>query len=295
MTTGTSLHETTAEPPIPAPPVPSEARRRLTWVIQLFGGATAAIFWALFCNGVIDFAQTGGSFQRIFTYELGVMRTIFMLSALVVLGVLGVLVAITNRFVLSCGVLLALSTVIGIADRQKLRLRREPLYPSDFDFLSQIGFLREMVSPVVLFGGLGLAVTLVLGAYLLGRRLGRRFPHPRRADGRPWWTWQAGRFVIGLVSVLFLTSLHGFNDSGGLYKRAYVAAGAQWAFWSQTVNYARHGFIAGFLYNMPVPAMEQPPDYSRARMHQIAARYAVDPRTPATADFNTVVVLSEAF
>ena len=280
-----------------------DRRRRTSGRARHVALATVSSFlWAGFCCAVVDFWQTGGSTSRIVGYEItGAMRGIFLLSTLVVwLVLLLPLVAITNRFVLSGGLLLAASILVGFANYEKLQTRREPIYPSDFTFLGQAGFLRDMVDPsrLVVIGLL--AVMVVLTSLILGRMTARRWPPARRTDGRVWWAWSCTRVGILVVAVGLAGYLHSFNSSHNLARTAYERAGAEWAFWFQDVNYSRHGFVAGFLYNMPVPAMRLPPGYSREAMAEIARRYSTPTDSPAQhpADAtlpNVVVVLSEAF
>ncbi|MDR7360557.1 LTA synthase family protein [Nocardioides marmoribigeumensis] len=256
-----------------------------------------AAVWTMACNVLLNYWRTDASFQQL--VERHDVQRVFLLSSVVLGALLAVLTALTNRLLASCGVLLALCLIVAAADHAKLELRREPVYPSDVAFLREPGFLTEMVSPQYVAVGLLGAAGVVVGAALLGRLLRRWFPHPDRTQRRLWLGWHASRVVVGAVALSFLVSLHGFNHAGSFARGAYEKAGVHWKPWAQSANYKQNGFVAGFLYNMPVPAMREPKGYSAATMREIAARYAAPTASESaggsTVTPNVVVVLSEAF
>jgi phosphoglycerol transferase MdoB-like AlkP superfamily enzyme len=285
----------TIDDEVDAPPREAGARRARRWIVQVLVAAVFALLLAMVCNQLLNW-RTEAPLRRLMEYHS--TQRVFLLSSLVLVALLLALTALTNRFLASCGVLVALTLVIGQANHAKLDLRREPVYPSDVAFLGEPGFLADMVSPRYVVLGLLGAVAIVVAAALLGRFLRRWFPHPGRSQRRLWIGWQIARVVVGLVTVSFLLSLQTFNDSGNLVRSTYEKAGARWTPWSQYLNYKRNGFVAGLLYNMPVPAMREPDGYSEAAMLEIAERYAVGDERPAAgapADVNVVVVLNEAF
>ena len=292
-------------PPTPtAPPEPPPGRvrsRLLSWrtaVIALVG--TFAV--ALFCNGLLDLLQSGGDLHRLFTYSLDEARLIFLLSsALVWLALLGV-VALTGRLWVTMGGFVAAAALVGMADAKKLELRQEPIYPSDLAFAGQAGFLTDMVGtgPVVMAAAFALLVLLVFA--LLGRIAARTYrPLRRRTDGRAWRRLAVARALTVAVVLGCFSYVAQFNEPHNKVREAYEAAGSHWAFWFQKVNYARHGFLGGFLYNLNVPAMVEPAGYGPDTMRRLAEKYsALADRNnqardaAALDDVNIVVVLSEA-
>jgi phosphoglycerol transferase MdoB-like AlkP superfamily enzyme len=257
---------------------------------------------ALLANVVLDLLQSGLDAGWVFGYELGDTPAIFLLSTAVVWLLLVAVVALTGRLWLSCGLMLGLAFVVGFANVTKMQLRQEPLYPSDLAFLEQGGFLAGMVEPRVLVV-VALAVALVVGvSVLLGRVADRAFPRVRRRrEPRLWRRLALARLVVLAVCLGLLAGVIRFNQPGNPLRQTYEAAGAQWAFWFQMVNYARHGFVAGYLYNLPGPVMTEPADYSEERMTALGSAYAEDAQrrnrgrdADALDDLNIVVVLSEA-
>ncbi len=73
-------------------------------------------------------------------------------------------VALIGRLWLALGVLTAITALFGAVNATKLELRNDPLYPSDYTFLSQPSFLFSMVSPSkLILGAIGLAALVALG------------------------------------------------------------------------------------------------------------------------------------
>jgi phosphoglycerol transferase MdoB-like AlkP superfamily enzyme len=289
-------------PPWPDEAPPTHAPSRLLSWRTLLVGTIGTFLVAMLCNGLIDLLQSGGDLHRLLTYSLDEARLIFLISSLLVwLALLGA-VAVTGRLWISMGAFVALATVIGLADAKKLELRQEPIYPSDVAFAGQAGFLTEMVGtrPIVMAACFVLLVLLVFG--LIGRIAARSYrPLRRRTDGRAWRRLVVLRLVTVVAVLGSFSYVAQFNEPGNKVREAYESAGSHWAFWFQKINYARNGFVGGFLYNLNVPAMEQPDGYGPDAMETIAERYSTradqvnEGRNPgALDDVNVVVVLSEA-
>ncbi|MFC5177020.1 LTA synthase family protein [Nocardioides taihuensis] len=220
-----------------------------------------------------------------------------------VLLVLVALTALLGRVWAALATVLAVALPLAAVNHTKLVLRGEPVYPSDVGFLSQPGFLGSMVGPGRL-ALLGLLVVVpVAVCFLVGRVLARRHPRPhRRVDPQGWRRHVLTRGVVLGSCLLLLQPATQFNEPGNPWRGAYDRSGVVWRSWSQTENYLFNGFVAGFLYNTHVTAMEPPPGYGPEAMEEVARRYqrAADRinrgRTPGTlADVNVVLVLGESF
>ena len=229
--------------------------------------------------------------------------TLFLLGTLVVWLCVVLLVAVVGRLWVSVGLVATVTLLVGYANYRKQQLLLEPLYPSDFVFLADPGFLDDSI-------GTGVAVMLALApvvlvgtAVLTGRRVSRWFPRPdRRAHPRFAWTLLGARAVAAVAAVASLGYVVQFHDPGNLVKAAYNEYGAHWRPWHQSANYADNGFVGGMLYNLPVPAMERPAGYGPESMRTIVRRYShVADRINRTRDagalrdVNVLLVLNEAF
>jgi len=211
--------------------------------------------------------------------------------------------SVIGRLWWAIGLLAAVVIPVAAANRIKINLREEPIYPSDIDFLSEPGFLSAFVSPsqivlVVLVLGL-----IVAACVIVGRRLARRYPRPslRKLPRRQATYLGLLRIGVLLVTAALLFQTTKFNESGNIWRKAYEIRGEHWRYWNQKTNYRSNGFGGGFLYNMPIAAMAKPPGYDRTAMEQLAQRYRQAAsqinrhRTGTLDDVNVVLVLSESF
>ncbi|WP_183100375.1 LTA synthase family protein [Nocardioides pelophilus] len=227
----------------------------------------------------------------------------FYVDAIVVWLLLLFLWSLIGRLWWAAGVLSAVVVPVASANRVKIDLREEPIYPSDIDFLSEPGFLSAFVSPSTAVLLVLVVTILIAGCVLVGRRLARFYPRPslRTLPRR-----QAVRLGLLRVGVLLVTATllfqtTKFNEPGNLWREAYEVRGEHWRYWNQKTNYRSNGFFGGFFYNMPISAMAKPAGYDQAAMDQIAARYAREAelinrdRTGSLDDVNVVLVLSESF
>jgi phosphoglycerol transferase MdoB-like AlkP superfamily enzyme len=251
---------------------------------------------------VLEAARTGWNWAYLLdlvTARLGVVA----ISALVLLLVVGIVLAVTGSMWVTATLVLGLATVMGMASDIKYVARREPIYPRDLVFMLEPRFLLEMVAP----GTLWMALLGLLALVALTWGLSKLFTMwlRRRPTEKPprWWVTVIGmRLVVVVVSVTVLSSLLQFNHTGNSWRRAYESAGAHWAKASQPNNYRVNGFLGGFLYNLDIPAMTRPPAYSPETMDRIVAKYTDLARSrnagrdpDALADVNVVSVLAESF
>ena len=269
----------------------------------LIATLAATLFLALLCTLTLDFIQMGGNASYIWEQSLGKRIIITLLGTSVVWLIVLLVLSITGRLWLTAGLAFAATILLGVVNYQKLQLRREPLYPSDWEMAAHPGFLTQMVGwQSVAFMGLVLTLILII-AVLVGRVMGRRFPRiTRRSHPRLGSALILSRLSLGVVCVLGLSYVASFNATGNMLRSAYETHGAHWAFWYQKLNYQKNGFVGGVLYNLNVPAMRPPADYNRAEMERIAQKYSAIAATVNRGrsengidDVNVVVVLSEAF
>ncbi|MCW2814278.1 MAG: hypothetical protein JWN84_1733 [Nocardioides sp.] len=278
-----------------------ERPKRTTWQAMLWA---QRVSWlgAMACALVLELSgligEGPGWWESTFVDGLS-----YVADSLVIWLILVVLIGLTNRVILSLGIVVAFTVVIAIANRVKLGLRSEPIYPSDVDFLGQPKFLTTMVAPqMLLVAGLGVAA-MVLAAWFLGRKYEPRLvpvwpAHltPRRQLGAV-----VFRAAVITLALMLLGDATKFNDPGNPWRGLYEVGDRKWRYWNQRANYAANGFVGGFLYNMPTVAMETPQGYDEATMDALTTRYERAAakvnrnRDGSLEDVNVVLVLSESF
>ncbi len=225
------------------------------------------------------------------------------IDVLLIFVVMSFVWLVLGRFWASVGLVAVAMAILAVASREKLGMRQEPVFPSDLDFLGQAGFLLSMVSASTIAGLVVALLVIVVAILAIGRLAARRFPRPRlhRPEGG-----LNGRFlglrVVGVVVTgALLVHATSFNATSNLWRSLYDARSSDWANSSQLYNYRVHGFMGGFLYNMPTEPMAQPAGYDEAAMDEVTQRYEDRAqqisagRDGSLDDTNVVVLLSESF
>ena len=279
---------------------PAVSRRSLTGTLLLSCLVTAVT--AVLANASLELWQTHGNLahlRRAVTDEL----VLFLLGSTVIWLLVLLVVALLGRLWLGVAVAALVTGLLGFATHLKLRLRLEPVFPADLTLDNDVGLLTQMVGTGVLVGFVAGGLSVMAGAWLLGRRLRHRFPRPdRHGQPRLYWGLVATRLAVVAVSVSCLAYVAGFHTAGNAVRDAYDEHGAHWRPWNQSRNYTDNGFVAGMLYNLSVPAMRRPAGYGPAIMRRLVHRYAevaarvnTHRERSALEDVNVVLVLSETF
>jgi Sulfatase len=279
------------------------SRRRLPGLRAYLPGVRRTALLALACNGALELSQLTQVEGYPWRFKTPWFPLLFLLSSLVLWSVVALVHAVVGRFWLTAVLVATATGVVAFADLEKMRLRREPLLPSDWRFIGDPGFLVSMVGrQVLLVLGLGFAVVGAVAVVAVRRWRGRRPPAPaRRLPGT-----RRSRFALRLLTIVlclgFLHYVTDFNARGNAARATYDALGASWRSWSQERNYVGNGFLAGTLYNLDVPPMRRPPGYGPATMARIVARYTAAARAinasrsrPGLRGVNVVTILSESF
>ena len=262
---------------------------------------TAAL--ALTCNLVLELSQLTGVQGWPWDQKTSAYPFMFLLGTLVLWLVVGLVQALVARYSLTVVISVTATAVVAVANHEKVKLRREPVFPSDWEFVHDAGFLAGVLGArlvvVLVLAVLCVALTGLLGARLLRRRLDRS---ERRGTSPSQRARVATRVLSGALCLLGLGYVAEFNAPHNAAKAAYDAMGATWRPWSQERNYLGNGFVGGFLYNLGVPAVARPAGYGAATMARLTARYAAaaerinrDRDPHALDDVNVVMVLSESF
>lgn len=271
--------------PGPAPPY----SRTRTLVLSL----VISMLWSVLCAAILQLPLWLGEIPAVALPLLGVLHP---LDLAVVWLVQILVISVIGRLWLSLGVVLILVSAVSAVNAAKLSVLTEPLFPSDVAFVVAPGFLVSMVPVWAVPTAIG-AATATIAAFVLIGRCAARLHDVRSRSGRlavvPTAT------ATSVLAALMLTT--SFQSSANPWRKAWESTGAGWVPYSQVMNYRGNGFIGGFLYNLPVPAMDVPPGYSEATMQEISTRYrAASERANAgreagaARDVNIVLLLSES-
>ena len=283
------MNSTTTPEDSPAP------RPRWTGIL---GGAVVMLVLSAICAFMLQ------SSVRVEGDTLGdLVGLVSPFDVLVIFLLMAFLWLLLGRFWWSVGIVTAALAILSVASKQKLMMRQEPVFPSDMEFVSQAGFLLSMVTGRMIAGVVIGLVVLVLVIVVIGKLAARRFPRPRlrRPEGGVNKRYLGLRVIGVIVTGAALVHTVGFNSDSNMWRALYNTKGQEWGNSSQLYNYRGHGFVGGFLYNMPTDPMAEPEGYDEAAMDDLAERYEGRAeqinagRDGSLEDTNVVVILSESF
>lgn len=157
-------------------------------------------------------------------------------------------------------------TGLSIANQQKMLIRGEPIYPSDFDMIKVLPEIMGMIDfKVVILSIVFVLVMLTLSVLLIRREWSIRMKYG-----------SIGHSIFSGISFVLISvgmvAFYNFNQPGNIVRAAFNPH-AEWIHWSQQENYQSNGFIPGFLYNLPGKPIEKPSDYTTDHIDEIVAKY----------------------
>lgn len=251
--------------------------------LGLVGKILGVVLFIICSNLFLQLTQNNFSFDLAVKFAFSWHTEKFFLGCLVLLIFFGWISSFLGSLWIG-GLFYALLLIgIGIANYLKMTYRMEPIYPNDLKMVIEFGMIRDMVSlPLFLLFLLLLAVGVGLILVSLKKSI--------RLKKQQQWL----RVGIFLLTSGLLFYINGFNNQNNLLRKAYNQT-ALWIPYSQKMNYYNTGFMGGFLYNLPVDAMNQPQGYSASGIKKITKRYQPVESEATTDKPNIVYVMSESF
>ncbi|MDT2828090.1 sulfatase-like hydrolase/transferase [Enterococcus viikkiensis] len=251
--------------------------------LGLVGKVLGVVLFIICSNLFLQLTQNNFSFDLAVKFAFSWHTEKFFLGCLVLLIFFGWISSFLGSLWIG-GLFYALLLIgIGIANYLKMTYRMEPIYPNDLKMVIEFGMIRDMVSlPLFLLFLLLLAVGVGLILVSLKKSI--------RLKKQQQWL----RVGIFLLTSGLLFYISGFNNQNNLLRKAYNQT-ALWIPYSQKMNYYNTGFMGGFLYNLPVDAMNQPQGYSASGIKKITKRYQPVESEATTDKPNIVYVMSESF
>jgi phosphoglycerol transferase MdoB-like AlkP superfamily enzyme len=281
------------------PTPPARGRSVVPFTRSLRGTALLA----LLCNLVLEATRLATAQNTPWEQKTPAYVFLFLLGTAVLWVLIGLVHAVVGRLWLTTVLSAGATAVVAVADHEKIRMQGEPLYPSDWAFAGNAGFLQEMLGGRLVFL---LTLVLLLTAAVtvpvlraLGRQRAVQEPGTRPRPARM--AQVTARLAVCCVCLLALGYLGEFNSPGNAARGAYELLGARWRAAGQRANYLTNGFVGGFLSNLRVP-LPAPAGYGPAEMSRVVARYRRaaerinETRQPeGLSDVNVVMILSESF
>lgn len=253
---------------------------------------------AIIGNLLLQFFQNQYSFSLAVKFAFQWHRELFLLGAFLLFNLYLWIISLVGSRWLSTLIMSVLVVALGTITQQKMALRGEPLYPSDFAMIKELPFLIQMIDSKLIVAISIFLITIVsLSIFILIKKKKSSKKSAQLVQNKLNWLVRGGTFLI-TSCILFYTMW--FNQPGNVLKTTYD----QYAYWipySQQMNYYNNGFIGGFLYNLGVDAMAKPMNYSKKQVTDIVQKYKekaaeINQTRPTTLnDVNVVYVMNESF
>lgn len=183
--------------------------------------------------------------------------------------------------------------LVGVGNYQKMLYRPEPIYPSDILMLRDIKFLFFSVERIVQVVSIVLIIAFVVSIILLSKST-----YVKKATII---TNVYVRIIAFILSLSIFIPLILFNKPDNIVKHSFEEyADVQWISFNQVKNYEKNGVVAGFLYNLSGQAINEPADYSKEKMQELASKYKDiaeeinSTRTGSLEDVNLVYIMNES-
>ncbi|UJF15519.1 hypothetical protein LZ578_11230 [Jeotgalibaca sp. MA1X17-3] len=170
--------------------------------------------------------------------------------------------ALTGNIRVTNTIYLVATMIVGYITFEKMNQRGEPFYPSDFRMATDLPFLMDMISPlmlVIIFSSIAFGIF----AFALAFKRKKKTLSPLN------WKWRTNLFLLMSLLMGYVVQ---FQAEGNILKKAYDRT-AYWIPYSQQMNYYNNGFVAGFLYNFSSSPMQLPEGFSEEGMDVLIEKY----------------------
>ena len=176
---------------------------------------------AVLCNLALELVQLTGTDGYPWRFKSPAFPGMFVLGSLVVWLLVGLVHAVVGRLWVTTALMATATAVVAVADHEKVRLLREPVYPSDWEFVGNLSFLSDIVGPrvVVLLVVAVLVMALAAVPAARVRSAGGSRPAPRHPAAGPAADPDAGpRARPAALCLLGIGYLGGFNTPGNAVR-----------------------------------------------------------------------------
>ncbi len=234
------------------------------------------------------------------------LNFVFVLNLILVGLFYLALLMLTNRIWVASPIVLALASVIAVADHFKVESRYEAILPSDMNFLQSntgdiVSFIPTGSTGLIAGVVIGIVVFIALFVFL-SHIDGRHGSMIRGGSAREASLGAITRILLIVLPVMFLGLYTAEAGTVGSWARNFSSwLGDTPSMWDSVYDAQRNGVVTSFLRQMNPDVMEEPKNYNEATMKKIAAKYAAEAKTINASrsnnltDSTVVYILSESF
>ncbi|WP_242976045.1 LTA synthase family protein [Desulfosporosinus sp. FKB] len=200
----------------------------------------------------------------------------FFLSYLLMFGIINIFYILPKRaYLVTATIFLALFSALGFISQQKLKIKGDPLLPSDFLLAKEAMGISDHFRNVFVVLGVLLIITVALIRFILKHTAKERK--------------QRYRSIVFLCSFFVVFIFYSFFNS---IQNAFAL---QLITYSQSLNYEQNGTMLGFLLDTEYLKVTKPDNYQENVINTIIQNNTSS--YPVNANFkpNIIFVMSEAF
>ncbi|MFD0677890.1 MULTISPECIES: LTA synthase family protein [unclassified Paenibacillus] len=236
------------------------------------------LLWSIWIVFLVELMSRGG-WGETFSWTFHAIPEL-VLNAVVVLGFLFLLTAITGRVHLSFWLVASTCLALGLISGIKLEILGVPFLPWDVLLTSETKDMAQYLKGLLNFTVISGSISFVVISFLLLYKL------PRISFIFHW----KHRVAMGIASLLLLTLIY-TDGSMSLKRLAHIQNLA----WDQTENVRTNGFLLSTIMNLQFLFLNQPEGYDQESIRSVY--HSVTPAVPVPAERkpNIIVVLSESF
>ncbi|PEE36222.1 LTA synthase family protein [Bacillus pseudomycoides] len=150
--------------------------------------------------------------------------------------------------------------ILAIVNYFKIMFRGEPLYPSDF---TQIGHMQSVIPMVMDYFSLKNILIVIISialfifvVFYIRKHINSITIHISM------------RIVLICASVFMVYSFSNYPNT--FVNKLFAKGGIYFPLWNQNMNYGQNGLVLGFLSNLDTTVIQEPEEYSKENMLQIA-------------------------
>lgn len=231
------------------------------WIVTLFKYAfllMTTLFFSIISNLLLQYFQFLKNHEQAMGWLLN-HKEIFYISLFFIILVFLFTFAIIGNIYISTLITTAGLFLLGFAHYNKLNLRIEPLYPSDF---KQISHLKDVV-PMVISNFSIINFIIVICLFILIIILLKYLP---KMKIHLW-------VRVLLLAVTTICIIFYANFPNTFLKDYFVKSGVLISKWNPLTTYSTSGFTLGFISNISKVKQPVPKNYSKEKVIEIAKKY----------------------
>lgn len=173
---------------------------------------------------------------------------------------------LTNRFWYSFIATLIIDVLLTISTILKIKLREEPILPSDLKMLSGFNEILDMINPVIIFGTLGILLFLMVSMILIQRKAKEIYFLKINMKKR---------LSMVFVIFLFFSGVFFINHKNSPSYLLVNLFKVNKTFFNQKEAVKSNGPLLQFLINVDVKIMEKPQGYSQEKIREVMKKYNI--------------------